>query len=82
MSSHTLTFSGVTVKVDGTSVASPYTLTKSCTIEVTTTDIMLGVVVNGQSSFDSNTIALSDTDIDVSTARGAQLSQITINYTA
>lgn len=74
---HTLTFTGVTVTVDGVAVTSPYTLNKNCTI-VASSDI--GVSVNGDTSIDTPTMTLSDTDIVLAESRNAVLSEVTINY--
>ena len=84
VSSHTLTFSGVTVTVDGTSVTSPYTLTKNCTIRVISSDIDFGVKVNGVPYGQSETISLSQVDITVGGRVPSMGSQVvvTINYTA
>lgn len=75
---HTLAFTGVTVTVDGVAVTSPYTLTQNCTI-VASSDI--GVSVNGDTSIDTPTMTLSDTDIVLAENRNAVLSEVTINYT-
>lgn len=82
---HTLTFSGyVSVSVDGQSVTSPYTLTKSCTIRITNTkDTDFGIVINGtQYVFGTSTIDLADSDIVISDKLGATGSEVTviINY--
>lgn len=85
---HTLTFSGVTVTVDGTSVASPYTLTKNCTIVATTNTSNYEVVVTAGSvehhtDTDGNTLSLTSTDINIVEANvgATKASAITINYT-
>ena len=76
---HTLTFSGVTVTVDGASVTSPYTLTKDCTIVVTPSESYIWEssgpkklyahflpIVNGTKYYSSTTVTLSSIDIAVS----------------
>lgn len=91
---HTLTFSDVTVTVDGASVTSPYTLTKDCTIvaasPVGDKFTRYGLVCNG-TQYDgktSPTISITSEDITISyyvydseptISDGAVL---TINYTA
>lgn len=82
---HTLTFSGyVSVSVDGQSVTSPYTLTKSCTIRITNTkDTDFGIDINGtQYVFGTTTIDLADSDIVISDKLGATGRKVTviINY--
>ena len=71
--------------VDGTAVTSPYTLTKDCTIRVTSQDSNHGMLINGLSYTESKTISLSKADIIVGGARvpsiGTQV-VVTINYTA
>lgn len=86
---HTLTFSGVTVKVDGTPVTSPYALTKDCTIVATANTANYEVVVTAGSiehhtDVDGNTLALADTDINIAEANvgATKMNNITISYTA
>ena len=86
---HTLTFNDVTVTVDGTSVTSPYTLTKDCTIVATTNTSNYEVVVTAGSvehhtDTDGNTLSLISTDINIVEANvgATKMSAITINYTA
>ena len=83
MSSHTLTFSGsgVTVKVDGTAVTSPYTLTKNAVITVYSSNDY--VIINGSNYTSDETITLSNTDIVCRSSLSAPGSvTVTINYTA
>lgn len=85
---HTLTFSGVSVTVDGASVTSPYMLTKDCTIAATTNTSNYEVVVTAGSvehhtDTDGNTLSLTSTDINIVEANvgATKASAITINYT-
>ena len=84
VSSHTLTFSksmGVSVSVDGTSITSPYTLTKSAVITVSTSNDY--IEINGTRYTSDETITLSNTDIACESSLSAPGSvTITINYTA
>lgn len=90
---HTLTFSGVTVTVDGASVTSPYTLTKDCTI-VATGPISdkftkYGLVCN-ETLYTAGTtsqISIANTDIKISYYiddewASVDTTTLTINYTA
>mgnify|MGYP002672554163 CR=1 FL=1 len=86
---HMLTFSGVTVKVDGTPVTSPYALTKDCTIVATANTANYEVVVTAGSiehhtDVNGNTLALADTDINIAEANvgATKMNNITISYTA
>lgn len=63
---HTLTFSGATAFVDGVSVTSPYTLTKSCTLKFVSSDNNYGLNVNGNAVYEgTETFDLADVDIIV-----------------
>lgn len=84
-----MTFSGVTVTVDGTSVTSPYTLTQNCTIVATANNAIYEVVVTVGSvehhtDTDGDTLSLTNTDINIteSNAGGTKMNYVTINYTA
>lgn len=86
---HTLMFSGVTVKVDGTSVTSPYTLTQNCTIVATAKNAFYEVVVTAGSvehhtDVDGNTLSLTNTDISITenNVTATKMNNVTINYTA
>ncbi len=85
---HTLTFTGVTVTVDGVAVTSPYTLTQNCTIVATANTANYEVVVTAGSiehhtDVDGDTLSLADTDINITEASvgGTKMNNITINYT-
>lgn len=85
---HTLTFTGVTVTIDGTPVTSPYTLNKNCTIVATANTANYEVVVTAGSiehhtDVDGDTLTLADTDINIVEASvgGTKMNNITINYT-
>lgn len=87
MSSHTLTFpSENDVSVDGTTVTSPYTLTKNCSISVYSSGAGFGVMINGQPYTTSTTISLSQVDITIGgktvPSMGEETVHVTINYTA
>lgn len=78
---HTLTFSDVTVTVDGASVTSPYTLTKDCTI-VATTSTAPYININGSSVTSyGETISISKSDIKILGHKGDTERSVTINYT-
>lgn len=85
---HTLTFSGVTVTVDGAAVTSPYTLTNSCTIvaELTAdkpipTTPPPELIVNGEQYALDTTIDISNSDITIKGYKGDTGVVVTINYT-
>lgn len=92
---NTLTFGeDLEVKVDGTSVTSPYTLTQNCTITASNTNYSdIGsttpsVKVNDTEYNNDTTISISGTDIDIinnNTGIGQQFPwgqiTVTINYT-
>lgn len=85
VSSHTLTFDGYTVYVDGQTVISPYTLTKNCQISVYSKHVGRGVAINGEHYTTSTTISLSQVDITVGGAKVPSMDEqviVTINYTA
>lgn len=86
VSSHTLTFDGYTVYVDGQTVTSPYTLTKNCQISVYSKGAGFGVAINGQHYTASTTISLSQVDITVGgknvPSMGDEQVIVRINYTA
>lgn len=89
VSSHTLTFTGVTVTVDGVAVTSPYTLTENCTIVATANNAIYEVVVTAGSiehhtDVDGTTLSLTNTDIDITehNVTATKNNNITINYTA
>lgn len=89
VSSHTLTFSGVTVTVDGVAVTSPYMLTQDCTIVATANNAIYEVVVTAGSiehhtDVDGTTLSLTNTDIDITehNVTATKNNNITINYTA
>lgn len=81
---HTLTFSDATALVDGKSVTSPYTLTKSCTLKFVSTNSNYGLNVNGNRVYNgTETFDLADVDITVtrqapSMGNGAT---VYVNYT-
>lgn len=87
---HTLTFSDVTVTVDGASVTSPYTLTKNCTIVVNVSHSSSGLFDSQLTINDTMYLSdaspvsldLSQTDIDVTAISGNGSIEATINYTA
>lgn len=87
---HTLTFSGVTVTVDGASVTSPYMLTKDCTIVATTLSpdkesmsTAPYININGSSVTSyGETISISKSDIKMLGHKGDTELSVTINYTA
>lgn len=88
VSSHTLTAISsrgtLTVKVDGEVVAVPYTLTKSCTITIESTNgDMSSVYVNGTHN-DDNIYLVNNADVEYSDGNWAPGGPITttINYTA
>lgn len=61
---HTLTFSdGITATVDGVSVTSPYTLTKSCTLNFTIDS--RSMKVNGSKVYSGETETFNLADVDV-----------------
>lgn len=72
--------------VDGTKVASPYTLTQNCTIRVYSKGTDYGVAINDQVYGTSETISLSQVDITVGgqivPSMGGEQVIVTINYTA
>lgn len=75
----------VSVKVDGVSVTSPYTLTGNATILVTRTSGTHTVDINGTEYYgDITSVDLSDTDITITNGGGKSGNAIslTINYTA
>lgn len=85
---HTLTFSGVSVTVDGVSVTSPYTLTNSCTIiaeltadKPTPTTPQPELVINDAHYSIDTTISISNTDITIKGYKGDTGIVATINYT-
>ena len=86
VSSHTLTFDGYTVYVDGQTVTSPYTLTKNCQISVYSKGAGMGVAINGQPYTTSTTISLSQVDITVGGKNVPSMDGehviVHINYTA
>lgn len=87
---HTLTFSDVTVTVDGASVTSPYTLTKDCTIDVNVSQDSSGLFDSQLTINDTKYLSdasplsldLSQTDIDIIAISGNGSIEATINYTA
>lgn len=79
---HNLTFAGsVEVTVNGQPATSPHPLVNGDVIVARSTDIMLGLVINGDTSGnDTPEMTLSDTDIEIVSYKGGQLSSVTINY--
>lgn len=83
---HTLTFdSGVSASVDGISVTSPYTLTKSCRLSFYPKDVNYGLKVNGEAVYEGTQIFdLSDEDIIVASnvpSINQQDAHAVVNYT-
>lgn len=85
---HTLTFSGVTVTIDGVAITSPYTLANSCTIVAeltadhpTPTTPPPELVVNGEQYALDTTIDISNSDITITGYKGDTGVVVTINYT-
>lgn len=85
---HTLTFSGVSVTVDGVAVTSPYTLTNSCTIvaeltadKPTPSTPPPELIVNGEQYAVDTTIDISNSDITIKGYKGDTGVVVTINYT-
>ena len=79
-----LTFSGATATVDGVSVTSPYTLTKSCTLKFVSTDLNYGLNVNGNKVYDgTETFDLADVDVVVTRQAPSKGNGATVyvNYT-
>lgn len=85
---HTLTFSDVSVTVDGVSVTSPYTLTNSCTIvaeltagKPTPTTPAPQLKINDEYYSLDTTIDISNSDITIEGFEGDTGIVATINYT-
>lgn len=93
---HTLTFGeDLEVKVNGTSITSPYTLTQNCTITASNTNYSdvgatpPSVTVNNTAYNNSTTVSISGTDVNIENTNRAVGLQfpwgqitVTINYTA
>lgn len=83
---YTLTFSGVTVTVNGSGVTSPYTLQNNDVISAkyTGSSSLITIYLNGTALSGTQTKSLSNMDISISTgvlSSGTACKELAINYT-